>query len=140
MRAVHDWDHRTVPHSLDWRLKLDNQRGAVQALEIKNNGFKMARWTLGAMLANAAWIKLGFVSRVQSKVNTKHSVLGVLSSKPNDLVQAMGLTVSNAWGILRVIVDHLRVLEDGKYVIFKDPSKVCVCCALHMCACRRRAC
>merc|ERR1712156_25712 len=30
---------------INWREKLDSQRGAVLATELKNNAFKLAKWT-----------------------------------------------------------------------------------------------
>ena len=44
---------------MDWRKKLDSQKGAVLATEIKNNGFKVAKWTISAILAGSAFIKFG---------------------------------------------------------------------------------
>ena len=45
----------------DWRSKLDGQRGAVVATEMKNNSFKMARWAVQSILAGADAMKLGCV-------------------------------------------------------------------------------
>ncbi len=38
---------------VEWRQKLDTQRGAVLANELKNNACKLAKWTVQALLANA---------------------------------------------------------------------------------------
>ena len=46
---------------VDFRTKLDLQRGAVVATELKNNSFKLAKWTAGALLAGSDQIKFGFV-------------------------------------------------------------------------------
>lgn len=43
----------------DWRSKLDSQRGAVVATEMKNNSAKLARWTVQSILAGAEVMKLG---------------------------------------------------------------------------------
>ena len=48
--------------SMDWRKKLDSQKGAVLATEIKNNGFKVAKWTISVILAGSAFIKFGSVN------------------------------------------------------------------------------
>jgi translation initiation factor 3 subunit D len=45
---------------VEWRQKLDTQRGAVQANEL-NNACKLAKWTVQALLANSDWIKFGYV-------------------------------------------------------------------------------
>ena len=53
------------PHSLqfsggmDWRKKLDSQRGAVLATELKNNSCKIAKWALCSYLAGSSFIKFG---------------------------------------------------------------------------------
>ena len=46
---------------VEWRQKLDTQRGAVLANELKNNACKLAKWTVQALLANSDWIKFGYV-------------------------------------------------------------------------------
>lgn len=47
---------------VDWRTKLDTQRGAVLAAEIKNNAFKLAGWTVCSILSGADQLKLGYVT------------------------------------------------------------------------------
>lgn len=43
----------------DWRSKLDSQRGAVVATEMKNNSAKLARWAVQSILAGAEQMKMG---------------------------------------------------------------------------------
>ena len=45
--------------NVDWRQKLDVQRGAVLANELKNNACKLAKWTVQGMLAGSDLIKFG---------------------------------------------------------------------------------
>ena len=35
----------------------------------------------------------------------------------------MALNLNNGWGIVRTIVDMISKMEDGKYVLIKDPNK-----------------
>ena len=44
---------------VDWRSKLDTQRGAVLATELKNNSCKLAKWTVNSLLAGSDLIKFG---------------------------------------------------------------------------------
>ena len=44
---------------VDWRAKLDIQRGAVFATELKNNSCKLAKWTVCSVLAGSDVIKFG---------------------------------------------------------------------------------
>ena len=61
---------------VDWRQKMENQRGAVLATELKNNANKLAKWTAAALVSGADMIKLGYVSRVHMRDNFHHAVLG----------------------------------------------------------------
>ena len=35
----------------------------------------------------------------------------------------MNLNLANGWGIVRTIVDMVRGMKDGRYVLVKDPNK-----------------
>lgn len=35
----------------------------------------------------------------------------------------MALNLNNGWGIVRTIVDMIQKMDDGKYVLIKDPNK-----------------
>lgn len=122
VRALNEWDSR-VSGGTDWRAKLDIQRGAVLGAEIKNNAFKLARWTVSALLAGSDFLKLGYVSREQPRGNNVHVILGSQWFKPSDLATQINLKMDNAWGVLRSIVDLCLKLPSGLYVIMKDPNK-----------------
>jgi len=47
--------------AVDWQKKLDAGRGAVAAMEMKNNSAKLGRWALQSILAGADLIKMGSV-------------------------------------------------------------------------------
>ncbi|KAF6039211.1 eIF3-S7 [Bugula neritina] len=122
IKALNEWDPRSSG-GVDYRTKLDMQRGAVVATELKNNSFKLAKWTAGAILAGSDQLKFGFVSRQSPKDSRNHTVLGVMQFKPAEFAQQMNLNMENAWGILRCILDFIKKLDDGKYLIMKDPNK-----------------
>lgn len=65
IRALNEFDSRSVGAggAPDWRSKLDSQRGAVVATEMKNNSCKLAKWTVQSVLAGADQLKIGYVSR-----------------------------------------------------------------------------
>ena len=67
---------------VDWRQKLENQRGAVLATELKNNGNKLAKWTAAALISGTDMIKLGYVSRATHRDNTHHVILGTQARFP----------------------------------------------------------
>lgn len=64
-----------------------------------------------------------FVSRASPRAPNDHIILGVLGYKPRDFAAQMNLNLANGWGIVRTIVDMVMKMEDGKYVIVKDPNK-----------------
>lgn len=65
-----------------------------------------------------------FVSRAMPRDTRNHVVLGLQQFKPAEFAQQMNLNMENAWGILRCILDIIKKLDDGKYLIMKDPNKV----------------
>ena len=71
--TLNEWDHKEAGTS-DWRQKIDAQRGAVLATELKNNACKLAKWTTQTLLAGAEEMKLGFVARRNRKDRTSHQV------------------------------------------------------------------
>ena len=120
--ALNEVDAR-LTSGIDWRQKLDSQRGAVLATELKNNSCKLAKWTLQAMLASADLIKLGYVSRNHARDNNNHVLLGTQTCKPAEFARQINLNANNAWGILKSIVDVCLQLDEGRYLLLKDPNK-----------------
>ncbi|KAL8655850.1 MAG: hypothetical protein Q9226_002879 [Calogaya cf. arnoldii] len=125
IKALNEFDHKAQGSggALDWRTKLTSQRGAVVATEMKNNSCKLARWTVQSILASADVMKLGFVSRTTPKAADRHVILGVMGYDPRKFAEQMNLNLSNGWGIVRTIIDMVRGMKDGKYVLVKDPNK-----------------
>ncbi|KAL2756878.1 hypothetical protein ACRALDRAFT_1049115 [Sodiomyces alcalophilus JCM 7366] len=125
IKALNEFDSKAQGSggALDWRTKLVTQRGAVVATEMKNNSCKLARWTVQSILAKSDLLKLGFVSRINPRVNDKHVILGVVGWKPRDFAAQMNLSVNNGWGIVRAIADMVLAREEGKYILVKDPNK-----------------
>lgn len=108
---------------MDWRQKLDMQRGAVLANELKNNSCKLAKWTIQSLLAGSDNIKFGYVSRIHFRDSSKHAILGTQQFKPLEFAGQTNLNLDNAWGVLRCIIDTCMKLPVGKYLILKDPNK-----------------
>jgi len=122
LKALNEWDSR---HSggVDWRQKLDTQRGAVLANELKNNACKLAKWTVQSILAGADNLKFGYVTRYSVKDSSRHIILGTQQFKPIEFGQQINLNMDNAWGIVRCVLDLIMQQKDGKYLIVKDPNK-----------------
>ncbi|KAF7989029.1 hypothetical protein HCN44_007339 [Aphidius gifuensis] len=122
IKALNEWDSK-IANGVEWRQKLDTQRGAVLANELRNNSCKLAKWTVQALLVGSDQIKFGYVSRASVRDSNKHVILGTQQYKPNEFATQINLNMDNAWGIVRCIVDICMKQKDGKYLIMKDPNK-----------------
>jgi len=111
----------TVTYS--WRKQLETQRGNVLATELKNNSFKLGRWTAEAILSGCDTMKIGYITRQRVGDVSVHSVLGVQTYQTDSFAEQIGMTRNNAFGILRSIVDLVMGFDEGKYLILKDPTK-----------------
>ncbi|KAD3337796.1 hypothetical protein R6Q59_027389 [Mikania micrantha] len=121
LNALNEFDPKYS--GVDWRRKLDTQRGAVLATELKNNANKIAKWTAQAILASADMMKLGYVTRVHPRDHFNHVILAVVGYKPREFAGQINLNTANMWGIVKSIVDLCMKLNEGKYVLVKDPQK-----------------
>lgn len=120
--ALNEWDSKYAD-GVVWRQKIDQQKGAVLATELKNNSCKLAKWTAQSIIAGADQMKLGYVSRVAVGNAYDHTILATQFFKPKELAQQINLSLNNIWGIVKMLGDLLMSKEDGKYVLLKDPNK-----------------
>jgi len=120
VKALNEYDPKS---GIDWRKKIDTQRGAVLATEIKNNSNKLGKWTAQALLAGAEQINLGYVSRLNPRDSFSHVILGTQFYKSKEFATQINLNVKNMWGVLKHLLDILAKLQNGKYVLIKDPNK-----------------
>lgn len=125
VKALNEWDSK-LAGGMDWRLNLDRQQSAVLATELKNNAAKVSRWTVSSLLAGSSYLRLGFVARNSVADNSSHLIMGTQAYKPTEFAQQINLDMRNCWAILRSFVDLFDKEEDGKFVILKDPNKVCL--------------
>ena len=123
--SLNEWDSKYAG-GVNWRQKIDQQRGAVLATELKNNSNKLAKWTAQSILAGADQMKVGYVSRVAPTNNYDHVILATQYFKPKELATQINLSVNNMWGIIKMLSELLLSKDDGKYVIMKDPNKATV--------------
>lgn len=120
VKALNEFDPKL---NYSWRTHLESQRGACLATELKNNAFKLGRWTAQAILAGCDTMKIGYVSRQQPNDPWSHTVLGVQTHLTDGFAEQIGLTRNNMFGILRTIIDLIMQWDDGKYLLLKDPTK-----------------
>lgn len=123
--ALNEWDAR-YSGGVNWRQKVDGQKGAVLATEIKNNNCKIAKWTAQSILSNAALMKIGYVSRAAPNNSKEHQILSTQFVRPRELATQLGMSLVNVWGIVKMFCETLLDKPDGKYLLVKDPNKPAV--------------
>jgi translation initiation factor 3 subunit D len=119
VRALNEWD----PRATLYRSKLDSQRSAVLALELKNNTAKLAKWTAQALLADTDKMKIAFVSRRNPMDALSHEVLGMSEYGPEEFASSIQLSQRNMWGIVKAVIELCQKLPEGTYSLLKDPYK-----------------
>jgi translation initiation factor 3 subunit D len=107
----------------NWREKIDSQRGAVLANELKNNSFKLAKWTAQSLLASADQMKIGFCSRVAPKNPYEHVILATQFYRPKDFATQITLSEGQMWSMMRMFVQLFQKQPEGKYVLMREPNK-----------------
>lgn len=120
VKALNEFDPKI---NKPWRTHLESQGAACLATELKNNAFKLGRWTAQALLAGCDVMKIGYVSRVTPSNPWNHTVLSVQTYLTDGFAQQLGLSRDNMFGILRSIIDLVMGWDDGKYLLLKDPTK-----------------
>jgi translation initiation factor 3 subunit D len=77
IRTLNEFDSRApgAGGAPDWRSKLDSQRGAVVATEMKNNSCKLARWAVQSILAGADVMKIGYGNSKSYKIESNFSAV-----------------------------------------------------------------
>ena len=105
------------------RDRIDTQRGSVLANELKNNSFKLAKWTAQSLLAGADQMKIGFCSRNNPKSAYEHVILATQFYRPKDFANQITLSETNMWAMIRMFVAMFAKQEEGKYVLMREPNK-----------------
>jgi len=123
LKALNEYDPKP---NYAWRKHIETQRGMVLATELKNNSFKLGRWTAQAILAGCDMMKIGYVSRHDPKDPWSHSVLSVQTHITDKFAEQIGMHRNNVYGIIRSIVNMVMTWDDGKYLLIKDPLKSCM--------------
>jgi translation initiation factor 3 subunit D len=112
-----------TPATMSWRDKIDSQRGAVLATELKNNAFKLAKWTAQSLLAGAEQMKIGFVSRSSPKVDYEHVILATQFYRPKEFATQITLSEHHMWAVFRMFLHVLSKQPEGKYVLMREPNE-----------------
>jgi translation initiation factor 3 subunit D len=131
--SLNEWDSK-VAGIPEWKGLIDMQRGNVLSTEIKNNAFKLAKFTASALLSGADSMRLGFVSRVSRADPESHSIVGTQVTAPTLFATQLQLDQKNMWAIVKWLVDmvrkHAKNLQEStpdeeylaKFVLARDPA------------------
>jgi len=93
---------------------------------MKNNSFKLSKYAVQSLLAGAEVIKIGYVSRANPRDNSRHVTLSTATMRPMDFAGQLNVSLSNGWGIVRMIADKVMKMPEGKYLLIKDPNKAII--------------
>ena len=127
IKALNEYDSKIT----NWRDSFErNRETAVFSTEMKNNGFKIARWLASSVVSDVEVLKLGFVARKNEDDPWNHQVLAVQTHNVSDLMVQMSISHQSMWSSVCAIVDQLLNSENeptvGRYLIVKDPSKAAI--------------
>jgi translation initiation factor 3 subunit D len=122
-RTLNQLKKTRFAHTLNRRDKIDSQRGSVLANELKNNSFKLAKWTAQSLLAGADQMKIGFCSRSNPKSAYDHVILATQFYRPKDFASQITLSETQMWAMMRMFVTMFAKQEEGKYVLMREPNK-----------------
>jgi translation initiation factor 3 subunit D len=138
LKCLNEIDPRAT--GVDWRQKIDSQKSAIFTMEFSNNSNKLSKWTFQAILGSIDIIRMGelrfyiidsllimiipvgFVTRAMTKDSSKHILLGTHLYIPSELAKQMNIDMRNGWGIVKTFIKYFAQLEDGTYVLCKDPD------------------
>lgn len=100
IKALNEYFDQNRRSSTNWRNALEAHSGTVLPTEVHNNAFKLARWTVEALLADASEMKFGFVSRAKPNDNKNHVLLASKVYHLREFALQITLKPANMWGIL----------------------------------------
>jgi translation initiation factor 3 subunit D len=107
----------------NWTTNLDKSKGKIFTNEIKNNSFKICRWSTQALLAGTDYLKVGFAIRKNPKSNKKHVLAGFIGYTPSKLSDQLNMGLDSIWPILKNITEVVFNQGDGKYHLVKEPNE-----------------
>lgn len=112
--------------SNDWRAKFHgSSQGNIFIDEVKKNNNMISQWTTQSALAGVNSLKIGFVTRENTKSFKSHIVAGTMTFGVDMLMQQLKVNLNNGWGILKSFIDiieHEGGEGDYRLVIFKVPN------------------
>jgi translation initiation factor 3 subunit D len=120
LKSLNEYDLKVTG---SWRKKLETQKASAFATELKNNLNKLTKWLIQAKLADVGAIKLGYISRVNPKDQYNHTLLTITEHTPEEFQKELSIDWELLWGVLKKVVETLNSMEDGTYILYREPNK-----------------
>lgn len=114
---------------LSWQRYLDSKFGEIKTTDVNNNLFCYSRWGIESIISGCKSILLGWLARQLDLSPNSHCILKCQRVSVKEFANnTCFLKPSNCWEVLNYILTELlnKELEDGKYVILRDPNKACL--------------
>lgn len=128
------------PNKTQWRQNIDTSIINILNKSIADNSFKVSRWLVQSLLADADFIKFAFVSRKQPTSNKKHVVLATHTVKTKSWAKQLNMTLDTMWNNIKHLVEIVQQkdLEEktkieaeggsppemSEYILLKDFNKL----------------
>jgi len=118
-----------------WGNSMDNARGAILAVELRNNASSISRAIYNAILGDINQISLLYITREIPSNTKKHLILGCQFFNPVELSEQVNLNILNGFGILKSILETIilhasDIILEGKeestkrsFVLLREPNK-----------------
>lgn len=87
--------------------------------ELPNNFLKITKWGVQSYLAGVETIKIGFVTRKNTKSNASHLIVGFYDIRQKDLLNVTNFNRQTSWGIFKHFIDLVRNQPDGTFILMK---------------------
>jgi len=112
--------------TINWAKTFETKMSTILSQEVGNNNCKIAKWAMQAHLADAKFIKLGFVNRTNVYSTDRHSIVGVKTFETDKFIKntLRIKSMNEPWTVFAKFIKEIQALkDDGRYVAVRDPLK-----------------
>lgn len=100
--TLNEWSTKS-----DWKKKIDNDQSSILTKEYTDNQFRVFKWIIQSLLADALLMRIHFVARAKNGNNKEHILIGNSTRKTMDILKETSHSLSQAWGNLLFIVEKV---------------------------------
>ena len=88
--------------------------------DLMNNYLKLTKFAVQSYLSGVEKMRIGFVSRANTKDKENHVINGFIDIDTDQVLQLTNFNKVNAWGILKNIVEAINKQNDGSFLLLKS--------------------